>query len=375
MIYIRIYKEKQFLIFDFEDGRKCKYDFATKTSIGIKGKPVKNLQHQLQGYNLDQLWDYFEDKNYARFLRYIQKVNSRYGMRNIGTILDNVPYYKNLEQIFSAGIEDVISIYRHDIAFTINDIPKPLIRIAKNHNIKISERIISYYKVNTDAHLIAYDLDYMTLNDEDIYNVMEATSSYFIPDEPGYFNRLINQYGYNAKALWLYLDRLKTLEALVNFGDVIREIYDYAHMMSTISNKYDKYPRNFLTTHKIACRNYNRLKQEFSEDLFKKRINKMYEVTYKDYIFMCPKCTQDIKDEAVMQNNCVASYIDKVIDGKCQILFLRKKNNPEQSLVTIEVRSGRIVQALRRFNNPVTDEDQKAIDYFNRKFAKEKVAA
>ncbi len=94
MITIRIYKEKQFLIFDFEDGRTCKYDFATKTSIGIKGKPVKNLQHQLQGYNLNQLWDCFEDKNYARFLRYIQKVNSRYGMKNIGTILDNVPYYK-----------------------------------------------------------------------------------------------------------------------------------------------------------------------------------------------------------------------------------------------------------------------------------------
>ena len=90
---------------------------------------------------------------------------------------------------------------------------------------------------------------------------------------------------------------------------------------------------------------------------------------------MCPKCTQDIKDEAVMQNNCVASYIDKVINGECQILFLRKQSSPEQSLVTIEVRNGRIIQALRRFNNPVTEEDQKAIDYFNRKFAKEKVAA
>ena len=120
---IRIYKEKQFLIFDFEDGRTCRYDFATKTSIGIKGKPVKNLQHQLQGYTLNMLWDYFEDKNYARFLQYIQKANSRYGMKNIGTILDNVPYYKNLEQIFSAGIENLIYLSNHDIDITINDIP------------------------------------------------------------------------------------------------------------------------------------------------------------------------------------------------------------------------------------------------------------
>ena len=362
------------MIFDFEDGRTCRYDFAAKTSIGIKGKSVKNLQHQLQGYNLEQLWDCFEDKNYARFLRYIQKANSRYGMRNIGTILDNVPYYKNLEQIFSAGIEDIIYISGHDIDYTINDIPKSLIKIAKKHSIKISERLISHYKINPNAHLIAYNLDYMTLNDDDIFHVMIGTPSYR-KDEPGYFNRLITSYGYNGKALWMYLDRLKTLEALTDFDYIIREIYDYAKMMSAISDKYDKYPRNFLTTHKIACRNYNRLKKEFEEDVFKKRINKMYEVTYKDYIFLCPKCTQDIKDEAVMQNNCVASYIDKVINGECQILFLRKKSNPKQSLITIEIRNSRIVQALRKFNNPVTDEDQKAIDYFNNKFEKEKIAA
>ena len=48
---------------------------------------------------------------------------------------------------------------------------------------------------------------------------------------------------------------------------------------------------------------------------------------------------------------------------------------PKQSLITIEVRDNRIVQALRRFNNPVTDEDQEAINYFNRKFEKEKIAA
>lgn len=55
---------------------------------------------------------------------------------------------------------------------------------------------------------------------------------------------------------------------------LIRELYDYAKMMSQLSIKYNKYPRNFLTTHKIACRNYNRMKKEFSEELFQKRINK-----------------------------------------------------------------------------------------------------
>ena len=139
-------------------------------------------------------------------------------------------------------------------------------------------------------------------------------------------------------------------------------------MMKTISPKFDKYPRHFLTTHQIACRNYSRMKKEFSEELFRKRINKQYECSFGDYIFIYPDSTQDIKDEAASQNNCVASYIDKVIDGKCHILFLRKKNKPDESLVTIEVRNNHIVQARRRFNDYVTAEDQKAINAFNKKF-------
>ena len=76
-----------------------------------------------------------------------------------------------------------------------------------------------------------------------------------------------------------------------------------------------------------------------------------------------------------MQNNCVASYIDRVINGECHILFLRKKDRPSDSLVTIEVRDNHIVQARRRFNDPVTPEDQVAIDAFNKKFQKERKIA
>jgi hypothetical protein len=72
----------------------------------------------------------------------------------------------------------------------------------------------------------------------------------------------------------------------------------------------------------------------------------------------------------VSQNNCVASYIEAVIDGKCHILFLRKKDSLDKSLVTIEIRDNKIVQAKRKFNYPVSKEDQEAIDAWNKKFSK-----
>lgn len=363
---MKVYKDKQYLVFDFEDGRNVKYDFAKKQAIGIKGKPVESLNKQLKGLTIDEIFDCCVDKQYMKFLRYVKREGTR-NAENIGTILNKVPYYSKYEQIFSAGFEDIINMGY--FSYNINDIPKSLIKAAKKHNIKISNNLLTFWKVNPNAYTLAYQLEYLSLNDFDLYNIITKVSYRYNNEGNSYFNILIDNYGYNAKSLLLYLDHLKTFEAIDDLGYLIKELYDYVNMMDFISKKFDKYPRNFLTTHKIACRNYNRLKKEFHEDSFKKRINKDYEYQYKDYIFIYPNCTQDIKDEATQQNNCVASYIDKVIEGQCHILFLRKKDNPDKSLVTIEVRNNKIVQARRKFNDPATQEDQEAINAWNKKFS------
>ena len=369
----RVYKEKQYLVFDYEDGRTVKYDFATKTAIGIKGKTVKGLQSQLSGMTIRELIDCCDDEKYVKFLSFVKREESRcYPIYNIGTILSRVPLYSNYEQLFSAGIDDILD-NKNKFKFTINEIPKALIKLCKTRQIKLSNNIMQYYKQNPDAHLIAYNLEYMSLTDDDIYKIW-STDSYGYDRDTGYhywsyFNKLLDEFGYTAKPLLLYIDQLKTFEALDDVRYIIRELYDYANMMKTISPKFDKYPRHFLTTHKIACRNYERLKKEFSEEIFKSRIDKSLEFSYKGYQFIYPNSTEEIKQEAVQQNNCVASYIDKVIDGKCHILFLRKKDKLNESLVTIEVRNNHIVQARRRFNDPVTSEDQEVIDKWNEKFA------
>ena len=64
------------------------------------------------------------------------------------------------------------------------------------------------------------------------------------------------------------------------------------------------------------------------------------------------------------------SYIQRVIDGRCHILFLRKKDCLDKSLVTIEVVNGKIVQALQRFNNPLTEEQKEVVDKWNKWYAK-----
>ena len=371
---MKIYKERQFLIFDFGNGSTVKYDFATKTTIGQKGKPVKNLCSQLQGLTIDELCDCCVDKQYGKFLRFVKdSYERRYGYRitNIGTILDKVKEYARFEQIFSAGIDEIID---RRFSYSINDIPKAIIKLCKEHSIKLSDNFLRSYKKNPDAYQLAYKLEYVSLTDNDIYGILSDTHNvkeywgemYYQYNyvSVSSYNTMLSDYGYTAKGLLNYIDYLVTYEAL-NAVDALRELHDYASMMKRISNKFDKYPRHFLTTHQIACRNYERLKEKFNEDAFKSRINKDMEHTFGEYTFIYPSCTQDIKNEAAEQNNCVASYIKRVIDGGCHILFLRKKDAPDKSLVTIEVRDGRIVQAKQKFNYPVTSEQQEAIDKWN----------
>lgn len=366
---MKVYKDKQFLIFDFENGTNVKYDFATEKAIGKRGNQVKNLCSQLRGLSVKDLIECCTDSNYSKFLCFVRDNGSRnkdYPIENIGTILSKVPKFEKFEQIFSAGIENIDSKF----SYSINDIPKALIKLCKTHKIYLSDLFLEFYRKNPDGYLLAYNLEYTSLTDTDIGNILTVyettwTDGFHSVIRTSRFNSLIKDYGYTAKALLNYIDYLETYEAITDIGYLMRELLDYARMMKAISPNFDKYPRHFLTTHKIACRNYNRLKRTFDEREFKKCINKSLEHTFGDYIFLYPKSVQDIKDEAVSQNNCVASYIDRVINRKCDILFLRKKDNPTKSLVTIEVRNGTIVQAKQRFNDPVTTEQQWAIDKWN----------
>ena len=371
---MRIFKERQYLIFEFDDGKTVKYDFATKQAIGKSGKYVKNLKTQLSGLTISQMYESCVDKRYANFIKYVMEregAHQRY-IWNIGTILDTIPLYANYEQIFSAGIDEIVG---NNFSYTINDIPKGLIKLCKNHQITLSNDFLKFYTKNPNGHILAYNLEYISLNDADINRFLHASYinySHYPYTKNSYFNLLVDDYGYTAKALLKYIDYLKTFEAIEDINFIARELYDYASMMQRISPKFDKYPRNFLTAHKIACRTYNRLKEIFKEEDFAKRIDTELEYQINDYKFIYPKTTQDIKDEAVQQNNCVASYIQRVIDGQCHIMFLRQQNKTlpieeqyNKSLITLEIRNYKVVQAQARFNTDVNEKEQNMIDQFN----------
>lgn len=367
-------KEKELIVFDFENGKRATYNMNTGETIGKGGKPTKNLSSALAGFDIDDVLNSFEDKKYGEFLMYVKdhftpRTYRYYGdksrVSNLGTLLKYANDYKIFEQYFIAGIDA-----DKNIRTPIKDVPKGLLKLCREHNKQIDDYLIDSYKKMPNEYNTIFKMEFENIDDSqkwDIVARLQPTSGYWSSAS----QKLLFERKYNFQSLMKYIDYLCTFEGLTANSNLIREIGDYANMMSQISEKYEKYPRYFLSTHAIASRNYNRLKQQFSDKLFAKRITPEYEITYKDYKFFYPRCTQDIKDEAVQQSNCVASYIDRVIQGDCHILFLRKENEPTKSLVTIEVRNGKIVQAFQKYNTPCTEEQKEAIAAFNKKFSKE----
>jgi hypothetical protein len=364
---MRVYKEKQFLIFKKEDGKVVKYDFSTQKTIGFSGKEVKSLSGQLKGYTISDVIMCCEDRKYADFLKFVYN-RSRTTAQTISGLLNHVPAYKMFESYFAADYDWMLKdVYGASLVFKpLKEIPNLLIKFCKKYNLTLTKKLWDFYVdyptiVNTIYNISFDDLNEIKNNfgKAVFIGYTDWQNNKFIY----YFAELVTKYRYNTINLINYIDYLITYEGLRD--DIVSEIYDYAKMSSKLSPKFDKYPRHFLSIHTIACRNYNRLKECFDEQAFIERIDTSMEYTYGDYQFIYPKSTQEIKDEAVQQNNCVASYIKKVIDGECDILFLRKKNDIDHSLVTIEVRNNQIIQAKRKFNNDVLSSEQEAIDKWN----------
>ena len=114
------------------------------------------------------------------------------------------------------------------------------------------------------------------------------------------------------------------------------------------------------------CRCYVNFKREYrmrKKELDLAALARNYEekrdaLTFESENFkvIIPQTPEDFKREADAQQNCVFSmYLDKVIAGKTHVVFIRRKDAPNTSLITCEVNNGRIWQYLARYNQRPSD--------------------
>lgn len=369
---MKIIKENGTLKFYLDDNSVVSYDLKTNQTIGKKGIPVKSLNSQLRGYSISDILLNFEDKNYAKFLNNVLKYLSGEGryITNFGTLLEKS---KSLQWMESWSSQDIL--FAFDLEKSFKEVPNWLKNLCKEKNYKLTRKLYDIYIKNPDVFQGVYNY----VNDKSNNFPYEWSDFLYVVFNCYYgeyfeFIELVSEYGYEWKPLLKYIEYLHFREAENKLN--LKIIVDEARMRKTMATeiingefivgKFDRYVKNIRTTHNITSRNYLRYKKEYDETLFSLRIRKELEYQDENFCIIYPSCTNDIKREGINQSNCVSSYISLVIDGKCDIVFLRDVNDKEKSMVTVEIRNNKIVQTEGTHRRDTTKEEKEFLKKYQK---------
>lgn len=89
-----------------------------------------------------------------------------------------------------------------------------------------------------------------------------------------------------------------------------------------------------------------------------------------------PKSAKEIIKEGSALKHCVGSYIERVVEGKTTILFVRLQSDPNKPFYTVEWKCNRMVQIRGHKNDPPTPEAAEFIKKWesrNKKKTKQKI--
>lgn len=155
-----------------------------------------------------------------------------------------------------------------------------------------------------------------------------------------------------------------------------KNIHDYKDYLTfcrklgyDMKDKKILYPTNLKKEHDKLSELVEIYENEINERLMKERYELLKKNTYKSgkYIIYPALTPKDLIDESKQQSNCVKTYIEKASMGECDIYFLRLNSNIDKSLVTVEVRNNKVVQARIKHNNEPTKEQWKFLNKWEEK--------
>lgn len=337
-------------------------------------------------------------KNISTFFSDANKSNCDFNFQKVQYIDSETPiyHYNILEQILlDEKLRIIIS----------NNFYNEFLQIAKS---------ISYYESDVKILISTYlkhdKKSFMYCLNNGLENLLEVSCALTIKRMFGYNNMLhfikcyknsqvelksigayplykVNLYGedagYNSELLRLENISFKAESFIeyITYGfksqgnlPVINTIRDYYYdyldmensMYDTIKNKYPKYLK---TEHDKTTYKYNLNKEYFQDKKMLTIANEYLDLGYsnKKYTIILPKYTADIVKEGVNQSNCVASYVKRILDEKCFIVFMRETDSIEESLVTIEIQDNEIMQCKGYNNRNITDEERKFIKEWAKK--------
>ena len=98
----------------------------------------------------------------------------------------------------------------------------------------------------------------------------------------------------------------------------------------------------------------------------RKKLATRYSFEADGYVIVVPKKINDLIREGKDMHNCVGGYISRVADGKTDVVYIRDVAKIDESLGTMEINGGHIIQARGKYNQDLPKEVQDFVDKFRK---------
>lgn len=312
-------KEKKMFI--AMDGKKIKgkYDSENCVFYGTKGTPIKSLPAA------------FQDTVYSYIFTSHQWIYNRVHGEVRQIALDRWERLASLE----------LYTNEHDI---LVDTDYEFPQLKKDFVAFIKERFNGCLTADAQRlYAVSHELpEYSMLNDD----IRSYTDRIILQD------RITNiPMDWVIKALFrLQLEDVAYVHNICYWVDMLTDYY----RQCTAMLQTPVITKNFFTTICHTAHLYENHKMEHMNEMLRIH-NDIPELYYENDIYIVrPLLTkEDFHTEAEAQQNCVERlYMERVANGMTHVVVIRKKNNPDKSLVTCEISNDmRIIQYCAQYNH------------------------
>lgn len=177
-------------------------------------------------------------------------------------------------------------------------------------------------------------------------------NTYYMESFFSNLTKVIEDHSIDLKQALAYLDRVDTYQAIA-YRDSIGLWKDYLNNMKKLGiEDFNKYPNSLKREHDVAARELLKVKDELEEKAFAQAMIPYADITFANdkYCIVVPQKGEDLIAEGRTLSHCVGTYVSTVSQGNSVIFFVRKKEDKETPLYTLEVRNRKIAQFRGKYN-------------------------
>lgn len=182
-----------------------------------------------------------------------------------------------------------------------------------------------------------------------------------------------------------YIEGLKSEGPYAMRNQEVNDYHDYLQLAAGLGYNLDDdwilYPKNLKERHDQLTEEQNERKTELEKESDDKKDRKLkrtikrkgwtrYEMEIEQLLIRLPKCAHEIRKEGNAQHHCVATYMDRMVAGETCILFIRKKEEPDKSYYTVEVKDDEVIQVRGKYNVAPSEDVEEFMKIFKRNLRK-----